>query len=117
MTTSPWIFSLRETEALIPKAQGSVPFHVALNEQGAMAGLYAPGPSDLQQPHVRPELYVVARGSGFIVKAGERRAIQQNDVIYVEAGAAHRFEDYSADLALWVVFWSPTRAANQTDTD
>jgi uncharacterized protein YjlB len=28
-------------------------------------------------------------------------------VLFVPAGTTHRFEDFSADFATWVVFWGP----------
>ena len=29
------------------------------------------------------------------------------DVLFVPARSEHRFEDFSDDLGLWVVFWGP----------
>jgi len=68
-------------------------------------GLYAP--EDIQGPHKQDELYIVVSGSGDFVKNGERRAFQAHDVIFVEAEATHRFENFSNDFATWVIFWGP----------
>ncbi|HEY0106857.1 MAG TPA: cupin domain-containing protein, partial [Rhizomicrobium sp.] len=57
--------------------------------------------------HQQDELYVVASGSGTFVKNGDRRTFGPLDVLFVEAGAEHRFEDFSADFAAWVIFWGP----------
>ena len=39
--------------------------------------------------------------------AGEKRPFAPGDVIFVEAGAPHRFEDFTGDFAAWAVFWGP----------
>ena len=43
------------------------------------------------------------------VREGRRasRPFGPGDVIFVEAGAVHRFEAYGDDFATWVVFWGP----------
>jgi hypothetical protein len=110
MSNVPWTFGLAATTALIPAEEGALPFALALTHGGMLAGLYRPGAEDRQTPHDQPELYVVASGSGFIRKAAERRAISAGHLVFVEAGIDHRFEDYSEDLALWVIFWTPAGA-------
>lgn len=76
--------------------------------QGTMSvGYYAPVGSDPQQPHKRDEIYIVHAGRGEFVVAGERRAFAAGDVLFVAAGVEHRFENFSADFATWVVFWGP----------
>ena len=70
-------------------------------------GVYAPRPSDPQTPHDQDELYIVISGSGTFAKGGERCPFGPGDLIFVEAGAEHRFEDFTADFATWVVFWGP----------
>jgi len=71
------------------------------------AGVYAPRGSDPQGPHDQDELYIVASGSGVFVKGETRRAFRPGDLIFVEAGVAHRFEDFGDDFATWVIFWGP----------
>jgi mannose-6-phosphate isomerase-like protein (cupin superfamily) len=56
------------------------------------AGLYAPVAIDNQAAHVRDELYVIVRGCGEFVKNGESVAFDAHDVLFMEAGATHRFE-------------------------
>lgn len=70
-------------------------------------GLSAPRGVNVQQPHSQDELYIVSRGTGIFVKGSERRPFQPGDVIFVEAGAPHHFEDFSGDFETWVVFWGP----------
>lgn len=66
-----------------------------------------PADGDPQQPHNQDELYIVERGSGTFFMAGERVACEPGDVLFAPAAAEHRFEDYSDDFALWVVFYGP----------
>ncbi|HYE33274.1 MAG TPA: cupin domain-containing protein [Methylomirabilota bacterium] len=69
--------------------------------------LYSPEGIDPQKPHTRDELYFVARGSGYFFDGQTRREIQAGAFIFVPAGQAHRFEDFTPDLAVWVVFYGP----------
>lgn len=70
-------------------------------------GLYEPRRRDLQTPHTRDEVYVVMRGSGWFVNGDRRHRFEPGDVLFVPAGVQHRFEDFSDDLSVWVVFYGP----------
>jgi mannose-6-phosphate isomerase-like protein (cupin superfamily) len=77
-------------------------------EHGTLAlRLYAPRGHDPQQPHTRDELYLVVRGQGTFVNGADRHAFAAGDALFVPAGVAHRFEDFSEDLLVWVVFYGP----------
>jgi len=69
---------------------------------------YAPRGRDLQTPHTRDELYVVAQGSGSFYNGTTRRSFTPGDLIFVEAGTPHRFEDFTPDFAVWVFFYGPS---------
>ena len=69
--------------------------------------LYAPTGHDPQEPHPCDEVYVIARGQGKFDNGGTVDAFEQGDVLFVPAGRAHRFFDFSADFATWVVFYGP----------
>ena len=69
--------------------------------------LYTPTGHDPQQPHRRDEVYVVARGSGFLSDGTTRRPLSPGAFAFVPAGQVHRFEDFSADFAVWVFFYGP----------
>lgn len=71
-------------------------------------GFYKPDGVDPQQPHDQDEIYVVQSGSGTFVIGGERRPFSQGEALFVPAGAAHRFENFSDDFAAWVVFYGPS---------
>ena len=68
---------------------------------------YAPRATDPQTPHDRDEVYIVASGRGTFVRGAERISFGPNDLLFVPAKMEHRFEDFSADFAAWVVFYGP----------
>jgi mannose-6-phosphate isomerase-like protein (cupin superfamily) len=69
--------------------------------------VYAPRGTDPQTPHTRDELYVVVSGSGELVNGPERHEFGRGDVLFVPASVEHRFEDFTDDLVVWVVFYGP----------
>ena len=69
--------------------------------------IYAPRGSDDQKPHTRDEVYVVVRGEGYFFDRGARARFAPGDLLFVPAGAEHRFEDFTDDLLVWVVFYGP----------
>jgi mannose-6-phosphate isomerase-like protein (cupin superfamily) len=80
----------------------------AVFEHGTLqVKLYAPRGKDLQTPHSRDEIYVVARGHGWFVNDGRRHRFEPHDVLFAHAGAGHRFEDFSDDFLVWVFFYGP----------
>lgn len=70
-------------------------------------GLYTPKDIDKQSPHNQDEVYIVASGTGVFSMGAERMECGPGDTFFVGAGARHRFEDFSDDLAIWVVFYGP----------
>ena len=68
---------------------------------------YAPKGRDEQTPHTQDEVYVVASGSGWFRNDGDRHAFKAGDVMWVRAGAEHRFEGFTDDFGTWVVFYGP----------
>jgi mannose-6-phosphate isomerase-like protein (cupin superfamily) len=86
----------------------AVPRSAAVFQHGSLlVKLFAPRGKDLQGPHQQDELYVVARGNGSFVIGNERMSFGPNDVLFVPAGVAHRFEEFSDDLQIWVIFYGP----------
>jgi mannose-6-phosphate isomerase-like protein (cupin superfamily) len=69
--------------------------------------LYAPRPDDPQSPHTRDEVYAVVQGSGMFRNGPERHPFGPGDVLFVPARVAHRFEDFTHDLIVWVFFYGP----------
>ena len=98
--------TLGEALNRLPGPQGER--SVSLFEHGSLVvKLYAPRGHDPQTPHSRDEIYAVARGSGEFVCAGTRQNFGPNDVLFAAAGVEHRFENFSDDFAVWVMFYGP----------
>jgi len=88
----------------VPEGQRSL----AVLRHGSMTvRLYAPRGTDAQTPHDQDEVYVVVSGRGWFVNGAERHGFEPGAVLFVPAGVAHRFEDFSPDFATWVVFYGP----------
>lgn len=98
--------TLAEALRHVPDPQGKR-FAVVLEHGTLSVEIYAPRGTDPQTPHTRDEVYVVASGSGRFVKGEERYPFVAGDVLFVAAGVPHRFEDFSHDLAVWVIFYGP----------
>lgn len=69
--------------------------------------IYAPSGSDPQQPHTRDEVYVVIQGQGEFVCGESRSRFGPSDLLFAAAGEVHRFENFTDDLAVWVIFYGP----------
>jgi mannose-6-phosphate isomerase-like protein (cupin superfamily) len=69
--------------------------------------IYAPLDHDPQQPHTRDEVYFVATGGGEYVCGETRTAFGPTDLLFAAAGVAHRFDNFTEDLAVWVLFYGP----------
>ncbi|MEM8910036.1 MAG: GNAT family N-acetyltransferase, partial [Bacteroidota bacterium] len=101
-----WQYQISEAKAQLAQ-ENNQPF-VTLFEHGSMLiEYYQPQQVDLQQPHRQDEIYVIASGQGTFFNNGQRTAFGPGDVLFVPAGLSHRFEDFSADFATWVIFYGP----------
>ena len=69
--------------------------------------IYAPRGSDRQTPHAHDEVYFVAAGSGEYVCGESRQNFGPTDLLFAAAGTEHRFENFTNDLAVWVLFYGP----------
>ena len=98
--------TVAEMLARLPGPQGER-FALGFRHGTLEIELYAPRGHDPQQPHRRDEVYVVVSGSGTFFHAGERMPFGPGDLLFVPAGAEHRFEDFTADFAAWVMFYGP----------
>jgi mannose-6-phosphate isomerase-like protein (cupin superfamily) len=82
--------------------------YVELFQHGTLSvELYAPRGRDPQSPHTRDEVYVVIQGSGEFVNGETRHPFGPGDLLFVPAPVGHRFEDFSDDLVVWVLFYGP----------
>lgn len=97
-------FRLRDALARLPGPAGER--YAVVFERGTLSlEVYAPRGNDPQQPHARDEAYVVVSGNGVFSCNGERLPFAAGDALFVPAGVPHRFEDFSDDLVVWVVFY------------
>lgn len=69
--------------------------------------IYAPRGTDPQQPHTRDEVYFVAGGTGEYICGESRQAFGPTDLLFAAAGVVHRFENFTDDLTVWVLFYGP----------
>ncbi len=85
--------------------QDGKPFIVAYEHGTLSVEMYAPRGVDTQTPHRRDEVYVVVRGEGSFVSGSDRHRFGPGDLLFVPAGVEHRFEEFTDDLAVWVIFY------------
>lgn len=88
------------------------PFIELFSHGTLVVEFYAPQGKDIQEPHTRDEIYVIASGSGYFVNGDTRSQFEQGEVLFVPAGVRHRFEDFSEDFATWVFFYGPDGGEN-----
>jgi mannose-6-phosphate isomerase-like protein (cupin superfamily) len=100
--------SLAINEALekLPGPEGKR-FATIFQHGTLLVEIYAPRGDDPQKPHSRDEVYFVAAGSGEFVCRNSRQQFGPSDLLFVAAGLEHRFENFSEDLAVWVLFYGP----------
>ena len=85
----------------------------AVAEHGTLRLLCSrPLPPNEQSPHEQDELYVVVQGNGVPFHDGKRDPFSTGDAMFIAAGVDHRFEDFTEDLAVWVIFYGPTGGEN-----
>ena len=78
---------------------------------------YRPKNVDRQKPHSRDEVYLIAAGSGFFVCGENRQAFEAGEVLFAPAGVPHRFEDFTDDFAVWVMFYGPAGGEAERTND
>lgn len=105
MSSNTWLAKL--VDVRVKLAASPLPFIRSLHHGSMRIELFAPKSEDAQQPHQQDELYIITRGAGWFIKAGESVRCQAGDVLFVEAGIPHHFEDFTPDFETWVIFWGP----------
>ena len=82
-------------------------FATVFEHGSLLVEIYAPRGVDPQKPHTRDEIYFVVTGTGEYVCEDTRRTFGPGDILFAAAGSVHRFENFSGDLTLWVLFYGP----------
>jgi mannose-6-phosphate isomerase-like protein (cupin superfamily) len=90
----------------VPTADGKL-FATIFEHGTLLVEIYAPRGVDPQQPHTRDEIYFVAAGRGEYVCGETRTAFSATDLLFAAAGVEHRFENFTDDLVVWVLFYGP----------
>lgn len=98
--------SVAEALAQLPGPAGER-FATVFTHGSLVVEIYAPRGRDPQQPHARDEVYVVVQGTGDYVSGGGRQQCGPGDFLFAPAGAVHRFEHFSEDFIVWVLFYGP----------
>ncbi len=97
---------LDEALSKLPGPRGER-FASVLEHGSLQVEIYAPRGHDPQTPHTRDEAYIVVQGSGEFLNGTQRHQIRSGDFLFVPAGIEHRFENFTDDLILWVIFYGP----------
>ncbi len=103
------VIHLAEAQASIPGPAGE--HAISFLQRGTLntmlsLGRFAPLPRPTT-PHAQDEVYVVMYGRGVFFHDGKRDSFEAGDLLFVAAGTEHRFEDFTEDLAVWVIFYGP----------
>lgn len=98
--------TLAEALARLPGPVGER-FSVVFEHGSLQVEIYAPRGRDSQTPHTRDEVYLVMQGSGEFVNGEHRHPFAVGDFLFVPAGIEHRFENFTDDLLVWVIFYGP----------
>lgn len=98
--------TLAEALSRLPGPQGER-FAAVFEHGRLLVEIYAPRGHDPQTPHTRDELYLVVQGSGQFLSGAERHGFGSGDFLFVPAGVEHRFENFTDDLIVWVIFYGP----------
>ena len=82
-------------------------FATVFQHGSLLVEIYAPHGIDPQKPHTRDEIYFVVTGTGEYVCGDTRQPFGPTDLLFAAAGDEHRFENFTEDLTVWVLFYGP----------
>ena len=92
--------------------ENEFPFTVVMKHGTMSIEYFAPVRVDTQTSHKQDEIYVIIKGDGEFFRDGEKVACKKRDILFVPAGMQHRFENFSANFATWVIFYGPDGGEN-----
>ena len=79
---------------------------LASNELSVGLAVWPQGVIDRQKPHLEDEVYYVISGRAKIRVGTDDRSVKAGSLVFVAAGAEHRFYDIEEELRV-LVFWAP----------
>jgi quercetin dioxygenase-like cupin family protein len=102
-------FNITDAEKL--REQSGKRYLEFLRVPALSAGVYVlpAGGTDPQSPHKEDELYYVVRGRACMRAGSEDHAVSEGSVIFVAAGAEHRFYEITEELMV-LVFFAPAES-------
>ncbi len=98
--------SVSEALEKLPRPNGDR-FATVLEHGTLDIEIYAPRGKDPQKPHTRDEVYFVFAGRGEFRNGKKLERFGPGDVLFVPAHEDHRFETFTDDLVVWVMFYGP----------
>jgi mannose-6-phosphate isomerase-like protein (cupin superfamily) len=108
-----WASSLADAIAALSLPQADRA-HYLIRNQSMRVGVYAPVASDDQTSHAQDEIYIIVGGAADFTKDRQTIAVKTGDVLFVEAGSEHRFDNMRENFATWVIFWGPYGGEGRT---
>ena len=99
-----WRVELKDALGKLPGPKGER-FATVLEHGTLDVEIYAPRGTDPQKPHDRDEVYIVMSGQGEFLNGTVRERFGPGDVLFVPAFSEHRFENFTEDLVVWVLFY------------
>lgn len=102
-------FSIADTEK--HREQSGKRYLEFLRVPAMSAGIYVlpAGSTDAQSPHKEDEMYYVVSGRARMQAGSEDHAVSHGSVIFVAAGAEHRFYEIAEELTV-LVFFAPAES-------
>jgi mannose-6-phosphate isomerase-like protein (cupin superfamily) len=98
-------YKISPDEALLKLLkENEYPFTVMMKHGSMTIEYFAPQETDTQTPHKQDEIYVIIHGHSTFYRDGE---CKHGDILFVPAGMEHRFENFSDDFVVWVIFYGP----------
>jgi mannose-6-phosphate isomerase-like protein (cupin superfamily) len=98
--------SMADAMTMLPGPDGER--YASVLQHGSLdVEIYAPRGTDPQKPHTRDEVYVVVEGRGEFRNGSKLERFAPGDVLFVPALETHRFESFTDDLVVWVMFYGP----------
>lgn len=100
-----FICTVAEARARLPQTSSPLRFVELFDLGPVLVEFYAPQGEDVQTPHDKDEIYVIATGSGVFLNGELQQPFNTGDVLFVPAHQPHRFIEFTADFQAWVLFF------------